>query len=101
MRIFASLFAAGALLGATQASATDDPTAAAPTTPPPPSAMPAPASHTDSNQVICKREQSTESRLGGAKICHTRQEWADIAAAARTSVEGAQRSSFTGLVPGH
>jgi hypothetical protein len=92
MRILATALAAGALLGASQASAASDPSAA-PATPPPPSAMPSPTSHTDPNTVICKREVSTESRLGGAKICHTRQEWADMAAAARTSVDNMQRNA--------
>jgi hypothetical protein len=92
MRILAAAIAAGALLGASQALATDDP-AAAPAPMPPPSAMPHPASHTDPNTVICKREQNTESRLGGAKICHTRQEWADMSAAARTSVDNMQRNA--------
>jgi hypothetical protein len=92
MRILAATIAAGALLGASQALATDDP-AAAPAPMPSPSSTPPPASHTDSSTVICKREQSTESRLGGAKICHTRQEWADIAAAARTSVDNMQRNA--------
>jgi hypothetical protein len=92
MRILATALAAGVLLGAGQASAASDPSAP-PATPPPPSAMPAPASHTDPNAVICKREASTESRLGGAKVCHTRQEWADMSAAARTSLDSMQRSA--------
>jgi hypothetical protein len=92
MRILAAAIAAGALLGAGQALASDD-TAAAPAPMPSPSSTPSPASHTDSSVVVCKREQNTESRLGGAKICHTRQEWADIAAAARTSVDNMQRNA--------
>jgi|SRR5580693_474455 hypothetical protein len=91
IRMLAAAIAAGALLGASQASA--DPEPAATPLPPPPSAMPHPTSHTDPNEVICKREQSTESRLGGAKICHTRQEWADMSAAARTAVDNMQRSA--------
>jgi hypothetical protein len=94
IRVLAVAIAAGALLGVSQASAADDPSAApAPASMPPPSAMPHPASHTDPNTVICKREQNTESRLGGAKICHTRQEWADMSAAARTSVDSMQRNA--------
>jgi hypothetical protein len=89
MRIFATALAAGALLSASQTLAADEP--AAP--PPPPSAMPHAASHTDPNQVICKREANSESRLGGTKVCHTRQEWADMSAAARTSVDSMQRSA--------
>ncbi len=90
IRILAAAIAAGALLGASQALAADEP-AAAPA--PSASATPRPTSHTDPNAVICKREQSSESRLGGAKICHTRQEWADISAAARTDVDNMQRNA--------
>ncbi|HLZ84614.1 MAG TPA: hypothetical protein VKQ54_13695 [Caulobacteraceae bacterium] len=90
IRILAAAVAAGMLLGAGQALATDDTSATSQAAPPPPSAMPPPASHTDSTQVVCKREDRTGSRLGGARVCHTRQEWADIAAAARTSVDRMQ-----------
>ncbi len=93
IRILAAAIAAGALLGASQAFAADDPSAAPAQPAPPPSATPHPTSHTDPNAVICKREASTESRLGGAKVCHTRQEWADISAAARTSVDSMQRNA--------
>jgi hypothetical protein len=101
MRILATVLAAGVLLGASQASAASDPTTAQATPPAPPampapSAMPAPTSHTDPNTVICKREQSSESRLGGAKVCHTRQEWADMAAAARTDVDSMQQRGNLG-----
>jgi hypothetical protein len=37
--------------------------------------------------------------LGGAKVCHTRQEWADRAAAARTSVNDMQAKGNMGLPP--
>jgi hypothetical protein len=86
MRILAVALATGMLLGAGQASATEDSTAVVP----PPSAVPAPASRLDPNQVICKRQEQPASRLGGAKVCRTRQEWADIAAASRTSVDRMQ-----------
>lgn len=98
MRILATVFAAGVLLGASQASAADEATTAPPA-PPPPSAMPSPTSHTDPNAVICKRAVSTESRLGGAKVCHTRQEWNDMAAAARTSVDNMQQRGNLGIPP--
>jgi hypothetical protein len=41
----------------------------------------------DPNQVICKREEVLGSRLGGKKVCRTREEWADIAALARTRTD--------------
>ena len=96
MHILATALAAAALLGASQALAADEPTAAPQ---PPPSAMPAHTSRYDPNEVICKREQSTESRLGGAKICHTRQEWADMSAAARANVDNMQTRGNMGLPP--
>jgi hypothetical protein len=97
MRILAVALATGMLLGAGQASATEDPTAGAPV--PPPSAAPPPASRLDPNQVVCKRQEQPGSRLGGAKICRTRQEWADIAAASRTTVDRMQ--SGASLSPQH
>lgn len=100
IRVLATAVAAGLLLGAGQVSAADDTPAPGPPAPPPSSAMPPPTSHTDPNAVLCKRAVSTESRLGGAKICHTRQEWADLAAASRTAVGDLQRNSMTGIIPG-
>ena len=94
IRIFAAALATGALLSAGQTFAADVPAA-----PPPPSAMPHAASHTDPTEVICKREQNTESRLGGTKICHTRQEWAEMSAAARTSVDNMQMRGALGVSP--
>ena len=35
----------------------------------------------DPNQMICKREEITGSRLEGSKECHTRAEWAELRAA--------------------
>ena len=32
----------------------------------------------DPNQIVCKREEVTGSRLAGARECHTRAEWAQI-----------------------
>lgn len=89
MRILGAVCAAGMLLGAGQTSAAGDSSSTAPVAAPP-SAAPAPVSRLDSSQVVCKRQDQTGSRLGGTKICHTRQEWADIAAASRTSVDRMQ-----------
>ncbi len=69
--------------------------------PSPPSPTPAEAprsstpSRLDPNQVICKRQVDTGSRLGGTKICHTRQEWADMATQSRDSMDRAQERSYT------
>jgi len=89
----AATLLAGLLLGGGQSSAAENPPAATPM--PAPSAAPSSASRFDPNQVICKREENTGSRLGGSKICHTRQEWADVAAQARTNTDRMQQNSFT------
>ncbi len=69
-----------------------------PASPPDPPRQTTP-SNVDPNQVICKRQEETGSRLGGAKICHTRREWADIAAAARMSVGDMQTKANMGVPP--
>ncbi len=53
------------------------------------------SSRLDPNEVVCKRQTDTGSRLGGAKICHTRQEWADIATQSRDNMDRAQERSYT------
>lgn len=50
-------------------------------TPPPPPAK--------DKKVICRTEGTTGSRLGGRRVCHTREEWDAIAANARNDVENA------------
>jgi len=47
----------------------------------------------DPNEVICKRQDVTGSRLGGASVCHTRQEWADMAAASRTRTDAIEQQN--------
>ncbi len=97
MRMLATALAAGLLLGAGQTAAAGDTTAAtpAPAAAPPPSAAPAHTSRLDPNEVICKREDVSGSRLGGARICHTRQQWADIAAQYREATDRLQQNSVT------
>src|SRR5258706_8958370 len=70
--------------------------AAAPT-PPAPKSQTAAAAKADPNVVVCKRIESTGTRLGATKVCHTRQEWSDQAAAARTRAD--QMESSGGLRP--
>ncbi len=57
------------------------------------------SSRLDPNEVVCKRQEESGTRLGGTKICHTRQEWSDIAIAARTSVNDMQTKGNMGLPP--
>ena len=41
--------------------------------------------------VVCKREDSTGTRLGGAKVCRTRAEWAARSAAAHEQMDRIQQ----------
>ena len=49
---------------------------------------------TDLDQVVCRYEEVTGSRLGGHKVCHTRREWEQISADARDSTAQHQSGSF-------
>ncbi|MDQ1229219.1 hypothetical protein [Sphingomonas sp. SORGH_AS_0879] len=50
---------------------------------------PAPPKVKDKERTICRSEGTTGSRLGGRRVCHTREEWDMIAANARKDVEDA------------
>ena len=54
-------------------------------------AQPAKPAHS-ADEVICKRQADTESRLGGTKICHTRAEWDEISRVSRDEVERSQQT---------
>ncbi len=47
----------------------------------------------DPSTIVCKSEDLTGSRLGGKKVCLTRQQWADMSRASRDRLEDTQRSS--------
>lgn len=49
----------------------------------------------DPNAKICQHMEETGSRLGGQKVCKTRREWADIAAANRDAVQHVQDLAVT------
>ncbi len=87
----AALFA----LGSTSALAAQDPTSAAPAQGAAMSAAPgqaAPKSNED--EVVCKQEKVTGSRLGGHKTCMTRLEWAKQERSAKDATAHGQ--VFTG-----
>ena len=77
--VFAVAFAATISLAAAAAAETITPTtSSAPAASPAADQDDAPAKpkpQSDPNQVVCKAEQVTGSRLGGHRICHTRAEW--------------------------
>jgi hypothetical protein len=49
----------------------------------------------DPQAIVCKREDETGSRLGGAKVCHTRAEWAAQAAEAHEQMNRIQMTPQT------
>lgn len=66
------------------ASASSGASGAAAKTPPPPSP----------DDVICKRQEVTGSRLGGRKVCHTRLEWEQMSENARENLDTRQTTSL-------
>ena len=77
---------------------------AAATEPPAPAVAPATqpaliqAAHTrrDPNQMVCKREELSGSRLLGQKICHTPADWDIVTRNSRDMIETIQRKSKIG-----
>ncbi len=76
---------------------------------PEPAAQPAPAAPAvkasisrdhDPNQVICKHEEETGTRLGGHKECHTRADWEQMARESERATTLMQSASGPGVV-GH
>ena len=66
------------------------PDAAATPTPPTPTPVSAPAPADDLDKVVCHvGEPDTGTRLGAHKECHTKREWAQIAADTRNSLSQA------------
>ena len=49
----------------------------------------------DENEVVCKREDVTGSRLGGRKVCHTRLEWEQMTEDARRALDNRQSDSLS------
>jgi hypothetical protein len=39
------------------------------------------------NQTVCRHEEVTGSRLAGPRVCHTRQEWAQIDSDRRNGID--------------
>ncbi len=78
-------------------------------TPPPPPAPPAqPAVDPDQakkdaydNEIICRTEDETGTRLRKTKICMTRKEWRSGEQDAQDAVSAAQRKGSTGGMKGN
>jgi hypothetical protein len=86
--------AAALLFSATAASAQ---AAAADTTAAPAATQPAPVRAAqdarDPNRVICKREETVGTRLGGTKECHTAAVWDEIGHEGQNSLQSLQGQS--------
>ncbi len=70
--------------------------------PAPPDSQPAPvetAAGGGGEEVICKREPVTGSRLARKKICMTAQEWATLRQASRDVLEDSNRRGLATCVP--
>ena len=48
----------------------------------------------DPDKIICKTEDTTGTRLGAKRVCHTRSEWAEMHRITQQSVEGVQAQSY-------
>ena len=46
------------------------------------------------DEIVCKREEVTGSRLGGHKECHPRRVWEQMSADARDEVDRNQNTGF-------
>jgi hypothetical protein len=52
-------------------------------------------------KVICEKQEQLGTRLGGVKVCHTKEEWDALRAQAREDLEQNQRmNSSTGKPAG-
>ena len=73
---------------------------AAETPPGPVSTMQAPPAKADpSQQIICRHQEETGTRLGGKKVCHTQAQWETIDAENKSRTEEVLKSSLSGRQP--
>jgi hypothetical protein len=56
-------------------------------------AQPTPAAAPAKPKIICEKQDQLGSRLGGLKVCHTKEEWDALRAEARRDLEQNQRMS--------
>jgi hypothetical protein len=67
------------------------------TSPSTPAAQPSKAAHAkpafgSPDEVICKHQDIPGSRLGGARVCHTRQEWDEISRIAHDELDRSEQT---------
>jgi hypothetical protein len=59
-----------------------------------------PAAATDAKpRIICEKQMDTGSRLGGRKVCHTKEEWDALRAETRSELEKNQRQNTSTGTP--
>jgi hypothetical protein len=51
-------------------------------------------------KLICEKQEEIGTRLGGRKVCHTKEEWDQLRSAAREDLEKSQRNSSPGIPSG-
>jgi hypothetical protein len=62
---------------------------------------PQPAAKPDAKpRIICEKQEQLGSRLGGAKVCHTKEEWDALRMETRSEVEKNQRQNTGVGAPG-
>jgi len=61
--------------------------------------QPTPATPPAKPKVICEKQEQLGSRLGGVKVCHTKEEWDALRAEARRDLELNQRMNTSSGKP--
>jgi hypothetical protein len=84
-------FLAAALIFAAGASSVLAETSSAP---PAGSPVAKASSKYDPNKTVCKTEDTTGTRLGAKRVCHTRAEWAEMERVTQQSVGDAQAQGY-------
>lgn len=92
----ATLFSPAAVSAQAAATETPAPAAAAPAT-----TSPTRSTVHNPDQVICKHEEETGTRLGGHRTCHTRAEWDNIAHNGRDMIDAIQYQNNGVATLGH
>ena len=92
----AALFSMSALAMSVpaQAAGAPDPAATAP-------AANSPLASKDPDRIICKREETVGTRLGGKKECHTAAQWDDISHESAAALTALQTANIHANPGGH
>jgi hypothetical protein len=91
----AGFLAAALIFAAGASSVLAETSSAAPAGPPAAKA----SSKNDPNKIICKTEDTTGSRLGAKRVCHTRADWAEMERVTQQSVGDAEAQGYQNNPP--